>query len=70
MVQSVRHNIKALVLWIGILTALLLVLSAFFDSFNSLIQLETGNDLLEQISFARIKSIVTTIQESLQWLKP
>ena len=70
MIQPVRHTIKPLVLWIGILTALLLILSAFFNTSDPLIQLELENGLLEKASLESIKAIISSVGESLPWLKP
>jgi hypothetical protein len=68
--HSVRHTINPLVLWIGILTALLLILSALFNTSDAFVQLELNNDLLEYVSLEKVKSITSAVQESFRWLKP
>ena len=70
MQHSVKHTINPLVLWIGILTALLLIFSALFNTSDAFVQLELGNDLFHFVSLENVKSITSSVQESLRWLKP
>ena len=67
MVQTGKHTIKPLVLWIGILTALLLIFGIFFNSSYPLVEIEMS--FLEQISIEKIKAITAMVKDSLQWLK-
>ena len=66
-VQSGKHTSNPLVLWLGILTALLLIFGIFFNSSYPLVDIELG--FLEQLSMEKIKAVTAMVRDSLQWLK-
>ncbi len=61
-----KHTTKTIILWVGIITALLLIVGSFFQ-FNSLgIFIENSPDPLK---LEQWYGIVSLVQDTMDWLK-
>lgn len=62
-----KHTIKTIILWIGIVTAILLIIGSFFQFGANGLGIELNPTLFNHLD--QLSGFISVVQETLQWIK-